>query len=404
MEKFTNRTILNINEIDAFLHEVEVENDMLTANDNTIEKIWVNTNLRDYINNEYPFVVKVKDIKHKKLFRSEREAFNNGTLFNVTNLNFKFKYEISTILEYLSVMVEEYRINKNKLLKLSFDTLLNKAKFYFTKENDELKKEKQKIKKELISLKELEQTFNSLDGEKEDIQVLENFCKYLWFNLNKQYFKNELKLPIIIVNSNPSNHNSSGIGAWSRLSRKLAVHIKLFNYSFSRVKTIFIHEMCHQAVTEISKISIRDERYGKAIEGEPSTQGHGSEWVKWMESCGQNPSLYDTSLFDNDYTYSKELIMDRNLEQEELNKGGKYFTKQCTKYELVKFAQNGWNIGMSVGNYTHSKGDVCTIVYKDGDKYNSSNWSYTELFKPSISDLKNIDIAELKNEVDKRVK
>lgn len=69
------------------------------------------------------------------------------------------------------------------------------------------------------------------------------------------------------------------------LVRQISISPRLFNARFDVFAEIFLHEMCHQAVSEIDKTRER------------SNQGHGPLWAAWMRKCGLEANRYDR--FDN---------------------------------------------------------------------------------------------------------
>lgn len=70
-------------------------------------------------------------------------------------------------------------------------------------------------------------------------------------------------------------------GHWWARHRELAVAPRLFNASFNVFVEIFLHEMCHQAVSEIDRVV------------ETVNKGHGPYWQAWMRKVGLNPNRYD---------------------------------------------------------------------------------------------------------------
>lgn len=381
-----DRIIINTDEVNEFLEDIMRQEDVEPGR-NLIEEIWIKKVLKKYIKNEYP---NVKATKYENSFK--------------VILTKKFKDQICNILDYFDFLSVKYKGDSRKrILNLSFDIALKKAEDWKIIEKEKAftlnseKKELLKIKKkELLSLKELEQTFNSLNGEKEDKRVLINWSEQLWYALNKKLFKDKLELPLIVIKENIS---SKGWLAQYRYSPSTLYFLpKLFNSPFHRIEKIMTHEMCHQAVDQISKVTnSTDPRFGLEV------GGHGSEWVKWMKECKLNPDILDDALFHDTYDYRDFEILNRNLEQEAVNRGKKKLNVQPKKYDLVKLIYDGkWKIGMIVGNYTHKKGEVCTVVFKSGEKYSRINENYNEMWKVSLMELNesNVDIEAMKKVVD----
>jgi hypothetical protein len=393
-----DRIITNATEVTDFLDDIMQQEDIEPGR-GLVEEKWIQTVLRKYIQNDYPNGTITKKSSDNVYFK--------------VSLTKKFRKQIITIIYYFDSLISEDKNNKEKILKLSFDVALKKAEEWSKVEEEETfiknkeykeqyneqykldklqeKVNKKQERKELLSLKDLEQTFNSLKGSKEDPRVLTKWCENLWKVLNKKLFGNKFKRIRIVMTDTLKDH--SWLASYDNYGN-IKITPKLFNTSFSKLKMIMTHEMCHQAVNDISKISVKDPEYGEEV------GGHGSEWIKWMEICKIKPNRFEHTLFENTYDYSEFLTTDRNLEQEALNKGQKPFNRQLKKYELVKFTSGGWKIGMAVANYTYKKGKICTIVYKDEVRYTRSNYDYSDLWKVTPKDLENIDIPAMKKLVD----
>lgn len=111
------------------------------------------------------------------------------------------------------------------------------------------------------------------------------YLKAVWTHTNKTFF--DMKLPTCFIRL--SKDTGTGFrrrGAWFPTKRAIAISPRLFNGSEAQILTTLVHEMCHQAVTDLDRISER------------TNQGHGPTWEKWMRHCGLTPSRY--SKYDND--------------------------------------------------------------------------------------------------------
>jgi len=116
------------------------------------------------------------------------------------------------------------------------------------------------------------------------------FCKKLWHYFNEHKFNSVMQEPTLLVSPTPPHKtnlkNARGI-YFSRCEGEpgtLWMNTKVFNATEQVFLTIFLHEMCHQACNQISRLS----RAENSIE-----KGHGPVWKQWMVKVGLNPSRYD---------------------------------------------------------------------------------------------------------------
>lgn len=109
----------------------------------------------------------------------------------------------------------------------------------------------------------------------------ENYLWSVWNKANRLLFDGKLEKPILIFKKVMDARTFRGLGHWSPRDRKLAINPRLFNGNEATVLTTFVHEMCHQAVSEIDRT-----REGNG--------GHGPKWESWMRKCGLTPSRYST--------------------------------------------------------------------------------------------------------------
>lgn len=112
-----------------------------------------------------------------------------------------------------------------------------------------------------------------------------SYLNVIWFHANKVFF--DSKLPKISIRlSKDMGDSFRRRGAWFPTRGQIAISPRLFNGKEFQVLTTMVHEMCHQAVTQLDKISDR------------SNGGHGFAWEAWMRKCGLTPSRY--SKYDNE--------------------------------------------------------------------------------------------------------
>jgi hypothetical protein len=103
------------------------------------------------------------------------------------------------------------------------------------------------------------------------------FMKSLWLFFNKEKFGNQLKIPTFgLLNDDKTR----GLWTYGSNIRKISLSEIVFNARPAFLCETFLHEMCHQAATEISKIR---------------NAGHGHVWKSWMVKVGLKPRVYDES-------------------------------------------------------------------------------------------------------------
>ncbi len=120
---------------------------------------------------------------------------------------------------------------------------------------------------------------------KEDTGLRIKFMYMLWRYFNQTKFDDRLTLPAIRLMKH-TNASSMRVRAyWSPAERAIVVQPNLFNATLDVFIEIFLHEMCHEAVTEINRTV-------------DSNGGHGPVWASWMIKVGLNPLRYDKNSND----------------------------------------------------------------------------------------------------------
>ena len=107
------------------------------------------------------------------------------------------------------------------------------------------------------------------------------FMNALWDHLNKVKFEGKMTIPSINLQKAVKVDRMRRRGVWYQESRRLEMSPHIFNNA-DKFYEIFLHEMCHQAVSEITRFRAR----------EPN-QGHGPIWQSWMVKVGLNPNRFD---------------------------------------------------------------------------------------------------------------
>ncbi|QDH83610.1 SprT-like domain-containing protein [Achromobacter phage Motura] len=186
--------------------------------------------------------------------------------------------------------------------------------------------------------------------------------KYLWNLLNKSKFKGELDEPNFTLLKDQGSHFKLR-GYWQRIGRNLALSPRLFNAKPEIFLEILVHEMCHQATSEISMVY-----------SEPEA-GHGPVWKSWMVKCGLDPSRYDKNSNDDYLTPEQRKVADyvksHKLSPKDEGRGticGMYNSKDGTIREVVILSLKVWKqraaaeVITSQGNmFTATLGLLCWL-------------------------------------------
>jgi len=160
--------------------------------------------------------------------------------------------------------------------------------------------------------------------------------KYLWNQINKIKFESKLEEPNLeMMRDQGSNFKLRGY--WQPFGRRLALSPRLFNAKPEIFLEILVHEMCHQATSEISHVY-----------GEPE-KGHGPVWKSWMVKCGLDPSRYDRNTNDEYLTPQQRKVADyvktHKLQPKDERRGvicGMYNSKDGTIREVVILTLKIW--------------------------------------------------------------
>lgn len=110
------------------------------------------------------------------------------------------------------------------------------------------------------------------------------FMKTIWNYWNEKKFHGQMDEPTLSFLKD-AGMKMRKRGLWRHGGiphvRELLITPRLFNARFDVFAEIFLHEMCHQAVSEIDKVRER------------TNQGHGPKWAAWMRKVGLEPNRYD---------------------------------------------------------------------------------------------------------------
>jgi predicted SprT family Zn-dependent metalloprotease len=104
------------------------------------------------------------------------------------------------------------------------------------------------------------------------------YMKHVWNKANKEFFANGLSMPGFRMMKEMQNFR--GLGQWFPQRRVIGLSPRMFNATQAHAITTIVHEMCHQAVTDIEK-------------AREDNGGHGPLWCSYMRKCGLTPSRYN---------------------------------------------------------------------------------------------------------------
>jgi len=112
-----------------------------------------------------------------------------------------------------------------------------------------------------------------------------NVIKMLYRYWNSKTFDNKLVMPTIRFLRKQKVGSVRRLGHWHQSKRELAFTDRLFNGKDfqTKLEDTVVHEMCHQAVSEIDGI--------KFYRGDDP---HGSAWQAWMRKAGFKPNAKST--------------------------------------------------------------------------------------------------------------
>lgn len=131
-----------------------------------------------------------------------------------------------------------------------------------------------------------------------------DYLKELWTYLNITKFEKRMKIPKIIrfLTDKPLDKLKKH-AHWIGIYREIGISRRIFNGTEQHLINLMLHEMCHQAVYEISKI----------------TRGsHGPHWKAWMKRVGLKPNIRanrdeaDNMLSTNELKEKQNIIRKRN--------------------------------------------------------------------------------------------
>jgi len=121
-----------------------------------------------------------------------------------------------------------------------------------------------------------------------DKKVRLMFMRDLWRELAATKFGGRMKTPPylgLMKEQGASRMRTRGI--WYASKRMIKISPRMFNASQNFFVEVFLHEMCHQATSELSIMNDAEAADNR------KHMGHGRVWASWMRQVGLNPLRYD---------------------------------------------------------------------------------------------------------------
>lgn len=145
--------------------------------------------------------------------------------------------------------------------------------------------------------------------------------EHLWSVCNAKLFAGRLHKATIRLQKDAGTHTRR-LGSWSIRSRVLSFAPRIFTAPQDKALGVFVHELCHQAVTDIEQVN-------ELVNG-----GHGPLWSAHMRRCGLDPARYAGST--DPFLTDKE-VADRNAAVENYKANRKEAHEQAAEEGLKKF-------------------------------------------------------------------
>ncbi len=116
------------------------------------------------------------------------------------------------------------------------------------------------------------------------------FMQDIWIYFNHTKFGNKLKHPSLVLMKGVDAAKMRTRGIWYPSLYELRINPNIFNASQNLFLEIFLHEMCHQKVTDLR---LAGELTAEEIADNTKHKGHGTVWAYWMKHVGLNPLRFD---------------------------------------------------------------------------------------------------------------
>lgn len=195
--------------------------------------------------------------------------------------------------------------------------------------------------------------------------TIRRFMLDLWKAANKESFGGKLR-PVKKFLVIPATGRFGIRAFWHSKYRILVFTNLVLKSSWEKFREIFLHELCHQAVTDVE--------YGGKPHALGELAGHGPDWQAWMRRVGLEPKQYDDSTFSEYMTEEDKRLFEENadhaMSEYALNvvrKKDHYDGFKAQKLHKVKNAQVGSFITLSDGTTEEPAEGVVVSVKGNGE-------------------------------------
>lgn len=154
---------------------------------------------------------------------------------------------------------------------------------------------------------------------------LRRFMLDLWTALNKEKFDGRLR-PVKKLMVIPANGRHGMRAFWHPYYRLIVFTDLVFKSRWDKFHEVFLHEMCHQAVTDLN-------HNGKAVA--QAEGGHGPDWQAWMVRVGLEPKRYDDSTFKEYMTEEDRALFEEKADHD-MSEAALSIVRKKDHYEEIK--------------------------------------------------------------------
>jgi predicted SprT family Zn-dependent metalloprotease len=198
-----------------------------------------------------------------------------------------------------------------------------------------------------------------------NVSAIRRFMLDLWNVFNKTKFDNKLR-PVKKFLIIPAQGRMGLRAFWHSKYRILVFTNLVMKANWDKFREIFLHELCHQAVTDVE--------YGGKPHGLGPEGGHGPDWQAWMRKVGLEPNRYDNSTFSEYMTEEEKALFEENADNamstyalNVVRKKDHYDRFKEAKLVRVKNAQVGSFITLSDGTTEEPAEGVVVAVKGNGE-------------------------------------
>lgn len=157
---------------------------------------------------------------------------------------------------------------------------------------------------------------------------LRRFMLDLWTALNREKFDGKLR-PVKKLMVIPASGRHGMRAFWHPYYRLIVFTDLVFKSRWDKFHEIFLHEMCHQAVTDLH-------HNGKPMVMEEG--GHGPEWQAWMRKVGLEPKRYDDSTFSEYMTEEDRALFEEKADHA-MSEAALSIVRKKEHYDSIKAAR-----------------------------------------------------------------